>query len=98
MGWDILVFPEGAVTPDGKIHEFESGIGIITKDMKIPVVPIRIDGLYRILRNGILPFGHLPRIPVVTVKIGKQSYYKEGQYKEISKKLYHIITRMARHN
>ncbi|MHB1347734.1 MAG: AMP-binding protein [Candidatus Humimicrobiaceae bacterium] len=91
MGWDILVFPEGAITPDGKIHEFESGIGIITKDMKVPVVPIRIDGLYGILRNGILPFGHLPMIPMITVKIGKQAYYKEGLYAEISKKLYRII-------
>ncbi len=60
-GWSILIFPEGMVTTDGKIHDFESGIGIIAADMKVPVVPVKIEGLYNILRDGILPWGHRPR-------------------------------------
>ena len=48
-------------------------------------------GLYNILRNGLLPIGHLPRIPVVRVSVGSQKYFKEGGYKEITGKLYNII-------
>jgi long-chain acyl-CoA synthetase len=92
-GWNILIFPEGVVTTDGKINEFEPGIGIISRDMKMPVVPMRVDGLYNILRNGLLPMGHLPRVPMVKVFVGKQQYFKEGGYKEIAGKLYDIIQR-----
>lgn len=90
-GWNILIFPEGAVTTDGRISRFEPGIGIISRDMKVPVVPMRIDGLYNILRNGLLPLGHLPRIPLIRVAIGKQQYFNKGEYKEIAGKLYDII-------
>lgn len=87
MGWNILIFPEGAVTTDGKMREFEPGIGIISKDMGLEIVPLRIDGLFNILRNGLLPWGHLPRLPVVIVHIGKKTFIKEGDYKEIARKL-----------
>jgi long-chain acyl-CoA synthetase len=90
-GWNILIFPEGAVTPDGDINEFEPGIGIISKDMKMPVIPIRIYGLYNILRNGLLPWGHLPRIPMVRVMIGKQESFKKGKYTEIARRLHKIV-------
>ncbi|MBM3700668.1 MAG: AMP-binding protein [Actinobacteria bacterium] len=91
-GWNILIFPEGAVTLDGNIQEFEPGIGLICKDMKAPVIPLRIDGLFNILRNGLLPFGHMPKMPLVKVKISKQAYHKEGDYRQIAGKLYKIMT------
>jgi long-chain acyl-CoA synthetase len=90
-GWNILIFPEGAVTPDGDVSEFEPGIGIISKDMKMPVIPMLIDGLYNILRNGLLPWGHLPRIPVVRVAIGKQQDIRKGEYSEIARRFYKIV-------
>jgi long-chain acyl-CoA synthetase len=90
-GWNVLIFPEGAVTTDGEIKKFEHGIGIICRDMKIPVVPLRIDGLHNILRNGLLPIGHFPRIPVVKITIGKQEYHREGDYGDIAEKLYNIL-------
>lgn len=90
-GWNILIFPEGAVTPDGDINDFEPGIGIICKDMKMPVMPMRIYGLYNILRNGLLPWGHLPRIPMVRVVIGKQESFRKGNYAEIAHRLFKII-------
>ncbi len=90
-GWHVLIFPEGGVTEDGKMQDFEPGIGVICKDMKIPVVPMKIDGLWNILRNGLLPYGHLPKLPMVKVKIGKQNYFKEGSYQEIAENLHHIV-------
>src|SRR5262249_26029248 len=37
-GYSVLVFPEGRHTPDGKIHEFRSGIGLLANNLKIPIV------------------------------------------------------------
>jgi long-chain acyl-CoA synthetase len=41
-----LVFPEGQTTVDGSIGAFRSGIGLLAKQLNIPVVPVRLAGLY----------------------------------------------------
>lgn len=47
-GWNILIFPEGGQTPDGRLQTFRAGIGILANNLKLPVVPMRIDGAYEI--------------------------------------------------
>jgi long-chain acyl-CoA synthetase len=47
-GWSVLVFPEGDMTPDGSLQSFRAGIGLLANNLKLPVVPIRIDGAYEI--------------------------------------------------
>jgi long-chain acyl-CoA synthetase len=47
-GWSVLIFPEGGQTPDGTLQPFRAGIGILANNLKIPVVPMRIDGAYEI--------------------------------------------------
>jgi long-chain acyl-CoA synthetase len=51
-GWSILVFPEGELTPDGKLQPFRAGIGMLAKNLNLPVVPMRIDGAYEIREAG----------------------------------------------
>ena len=89
-----MIFPEGMVTKDGNIGDFEAGIGMIAKDMKVPIIPVRIDGLRDILHNGILPFGHWPRRVRVEIKFGKQIFKTEGSYREIANELREIIKSM----
>jgi len=45
-GWNVLVFPEGKTTEDGNMSPFRSGIGLLAKQLKIPVVPIFLHGLF----------------------------------------------------
>jgi long-chain acyl-CoA synthetase len=45
-GWNILVFPEGRTTDDGHMAPFRSGIGLLAKQLNIPVVPMRLAGLF----------------------------------------------------
>jgi len=47
-GWNVLIFPEGELTPDGKLQEFRAGIGLLVKNVDVPVLPMRIDGAYEI--------------------------------------------------
>jgi long-chain acyl-CoA synthetase len=47
-GYSVLVFPEGQLTRDGRLSEFRGGIGVLAKSLRIPVVPMRIDGLYEL--------------------------------------------------
>jgi long-chain acyl-CoA synthetase len=45
-GWSVLVFPEGVLTPDGAIGPFRAGIGLLVASLRIPVIPIRLEGLF----------------------------------------------------
>jgi long-chain acyl-CoA synthetase len=47
-GYSILVFPEGRHTTDGKIALFRAGVGLLAKNLAIPIVPMRIDGLFEL--------------------------------------------------
>lgn len=46
-GFSVLVFPEGKVTEDGTTKEFRGGAGLLAANLGIPVLPMRIDGLFK---------------------------------------------------
>ncbi|MGE0444621.1 MAG: 1-acyl-sn-glycerol-3-phosphate acyltransferase, partial [Vicinamibacterales bacterium] len=48
-GWSVLIFPEGMRADTGDIKPFRGGIGMIASRLDIPVVPVRLDGVDRIL-------------------------------------------------
>jgi len=83
-GWSILIFPEGITTPDGQLQPFRGGIGILAKDLNVPVLPMRLDGLYDMKQaNRIL---HRPG--QVRVTIGAPIRYgQETDPAEIAKDL-----------
>lgn len=45
-GRSVLVFPEGRRTPDGKMHDFRAGVGLLATRLGVPVLPMKIEGLY----------------------------------------------------
>jgi long-chain acyl-CoA synthetase len=73
-GWNLLVFPEGDLTPDGKSQPFHAGIGLLASNLKLPVVPMRIDGAYEI-REAKSKFNRPGRI---RVHIGKPVEFPAG--------------------
>ena len=50
-GYSVLVFPEGARTTDGEMKPFMEGIGLLAKNLDVPIVPARIDGLYELKKR-----------------------------------------------
>jgi len=51
-GYSVLVFPEGRHTVDGKMNSFRAGIGLLAGNLGIPVVPVRIHGLFELKQAG----------------------------------------------
>jgi long-chain acyl-CoA synthetase len=45
-GKSILVFPEGKYTTTGSIDRFMVGTGMLISELGVPVVPMRLDGLW----------------------------------------------------
>jgi long-chain acyl-CoA synthetase len=73
-GYSILVFPEGRHTPTGEILPFRAGVGILANDLQIPIVPMRIDGLFELKKaqkNFALPHK-------ITVRIGRPVMFAAG--------------------
>ncbi len=55
-GRSVVVFPEGARTPDGRLHAFKRGAYTLAVEFGLPVVPITIDGAYYVMpRTAWLP-------------------------------------------
>jgi long-chain acyl-CoA synthetase len=65
-GYSVLVFPEGHHTVDGKLHPFRAGIGLLANNLNVPIVPMRIDGLFELKQAG----KKFAKPHQVTVKIG----------------------------
>ena len=42
----VCIFPEGAITRDGNIHEFRGGIERIIRRRPVPVIPVAVSGLW----------------------------------------------------
>jgi long-chain acyl-CoA synthetase len=42
----VCIFPEAERTIDGKVQEFKKGVGILSKELNIPLVPVCITGSY----------------------------------------------------
>jgi len=47
-GYCPLVFPEGIRTPDGTLQPFRPGIGLMAVRLRVPVIPVRIEGLFAV--------------------------------------------------
>jgi len=45
-GRHVLLAPEGELSENGELGEFKPGIGLLAIKLGVPVIPMRIDGLY----------------------------------------------------
>ncbi|MDE3156353.1 MAG: AMP-binding protein [Acidobacteriota bacterium] len=51
-GQSILIFPEGRRADSDALGPFMPGIGMLASKLEVPVVPVRIEGLHRVLGPG----------------------------------------------
>jgi long-chain acyl-CoA synthetase len=48
-GHSVLIYPEGRRSTTGDVEPFRAGIGMIASRLNVPVVPVRIEGLDKVL-------------------------------------------------
>ena len=51
-GGNLLIFPEGTRTADGRLGDFRSTFAALALEMNVPVLPVAISGAYQALPRG----------------------------------------------
>jgi long-chain acyl-CoA synthetase len=51
-GFSVLIFPEGRRSAAGEIDRFRPGVGMIASRLGVPVVPVRLEGLDKVLHSS----------------------------------------------
>ena len=83
QGWSVLIFPEGIITDAGEIVRFQPGVGLIASKIGLPVVPVRLVGLERVLHRSW-------RFPVpgrVEVRFGEAMHFQGNDYAAIARQI-----------
>ena len=89
-GYSLLIFPEGVVnnSEDGRMAPFQSGIGLLAENLGIPVVPMRLDGVWQMKREH----RRLAHFGEITVRIGAPvTFPSDTPPDEIARRLQSIV-------
>jgi long-chain acyl-CoA synthetase len=67
-GYSVLIFPEGEVnnTATCEMAPFQSGIGLLAENLGLPIVPVRLDGVWQMKRER----RRLAHLGEITILIG----------------------------
>lgn len=74
--YSILVFPEGEVnnSEGGGMAAFQSGVGLLAENLRLPIIPMRLDGVWEMKRER----RRLARFGEITVHIGAPVVFPRG--------------------
>ncbi|HXY23513.1 MAG TPA: AMP-binding protein [Candidatus Acidoferrum sp.] len=89
-GYSLLIFPEGVVnnSEDGRMAPFQSGIGLLAENLGIPIVPMRLDGVWQMKREH----RRLAHLSEITIRIGAPVTFPAGTPPdEIARRLESLI-------
>jgi len=93
-GYNVLVFPEGARSADGKLARFRHGIGLLARQSNVPVLPIAIRGLGELKAEG-----NWFRSGKIEVVIGEPiEFGPDASEAEITERLHHAVKTMLEIN
>jgi long-chain acyl-CoA synthetase len=81
----ICIFPEGARSISKDIGEFKKGIGILVKELDVPVIPVYIKGSHFSWPRGV----RFPRFYPIKIIFGRPVHWQElgNDYETITNRL-----------
>jgi long-chain acyl-CoA synthetase len=81
--WSVLFFPEGERTEAGEVKPFQPGIGLIAGRLRVPVVPVRLRGVDKILHRHT----QWPKPGRVEITFGSPLYLTGQDYAALAKQV-----------
>ena len=85
--WSVLIFPEGKRSESGEINRFMPGVGMIASRLGVPVVPVRVVGLDKVLHHT----WRMARPGRVRVAFGKPLHLTGDDYEALAKQVENAV-------
>ncbi len=83
-GKNVVIFPEGSRTHDGRLTSFKRTFAILSQELDVPIVPVRISGAFESLPRG----KRMPGRTAITVEYLKPVMPdKSLSYEELAEKV-----------
>ncbi len=82
-GYSVLIYPEGKRTETGEINRFQPGAAMIAARLDVPVIPVRLDGLDRILHQR----WKFPQRGRARIAFGKPMSLKGNDYVSLARQI-----------
>ena len=89
-GYSILIFPEGARGESGSLRPFRPGVALISSRLGLPVIPVRLDGVDRVLH----PSWRMARRGPVVVRFGAPIVFHGEDYSTMASELEDAVRRL----
>ena len=89
-GFSILIFPEGARGETGSLKPFRPGVAMIGSRLNLPVIPVRLDGVDRVLH----PSWKMARRGPVEVRFGAPIVFQGDDYPSMARQLEEAVRRL----
>jgi long-chain acyl-CoA synthetase len=90
-GWSVLIFPEGKITEDGRLNPFQAGVGMIGSRLSVPVVPVRLEGVDRVLHRS----WRFPRRGPVHVSFGPPLRLRGDDFAALTREVESAIRQLS---
>jgi long-chain acyl-CoA synthetase len=89
-GYSVLIFPEGKRTEAGEINPFRPGVAMIAARLHVPVVPVRLEGLDRVLHLS----WKFPAVGRVRVAFGAPILLDGSDYAAMAEQIEDAVQKM----
>lgn len=89
QGKNLVIFPEGARTHNGQIQAFKKTFAILSKELNIPIVPVRIEGAFEAMPRGTR---HLGKNKITVTYLPAVKPEPEDTYQQLSDKVRNAIS------
>ncbi|MCM3880349.1 MAG: AMP-binding protein [Vicinamibacterales bacterium] len=90
-GFSILIFPEGKRTEHGEVQPFRPGIGMLGSQLNVPVIPVRLEGVDRVLHRS----WKMARPGNVTVRFGTPLYLNGDDYENLAARVEDAVRKLG---
>jgi len=90
-GWSVLIYPEGERSTTGEVGAFKPGIGMIGSRLVVPLVPVRLEGVDRVLHRS----WRMARPGTVQVKFGEAIVLAGSDYEAGARRVEEAVRRLG---
>jgi long-chain acyl-CoA synthetase len=90
-GSNLVIFPEGHRSRDGRVGQFKKAFAILSAELGIPVIPVAIRGTYRVMEHTRV----FPRPGLIEFEFCRPEYPGHRDYQSFAERIRGIVKKIV---